>query len=123
MLVGVAELDDLAHVHHRDPRGEDLHDAEVVADEQAGEALLALELLEQVEHLGLHRDVERRGRLVGHEQVGLEGEGAGDADALALTTGELVGVAVPEAALQVHAVEQSLDLACSAPCPCSLRCR
>ena len=34
------------------------------------EALLALELLEQVEHLGLHGDVERRGRLVGHQQLG-----------------------------------------------------
>ena len=91
--------------------GEDLHDAEVVADEQAGEALLALQLLEQVEHLGLHRHVERGRGLVGDQQVGLEREGAGDADALALTAGELVRVAVPEAALQVDAVEQLLDLA------------
>ena len=76
------------------------------------EALLALQLLEQVEHLGLDRDVERRGRLVGDEQLGLERERAGDADALTLTTGELVRVAVAEAARQVHLVEQLLDLAC-----------
>ena len=73
----LAELDDLAHVHHRDPGGEDLDDPEVVADEQAGEALLALQLLEQVEHLGLHRHVERRGRLVGDEQVGLRARARG----------------------------------------------
>jgi hypothetical protein len=35
-------------------------------------------------HLRLHADVERRHRLVGDEQLGLERDRAGDADALAL---------------------------------------
>src|SRR5437660_5276148 len=33
--------------------------------------------LEEVDHAGLDGDVERRDRLVEHQQVGVEGEGAG----------------------------------------------
>ena len=43
-----------------------------------------LQVQQQVDDLGLDRDVERRDRLVGDEQLGLDGERAGDADALAL---------------------------------------
>src|SRR5206468_5337961 len=92
-----------------DARGQELHDPEVVADEQAGEAVLALQLLEEVEDLCLHRHVEGRGGFVGHEQPRLESEGPGDAHALALTAGQLVRVAVPEAPLEMDAVEQTLD--------------
>ena len=52
------------------------------------------DLVEQLEHLRLHRHVERRHRLVGDQQLGLHGERAGDADALALAAGELVRIAV-----------------------------
>ena len=46
--------------------------------------------LEQVHDAGLDRHVERGDRLVEHDQLGLERERAGDADALALAAGELV---------------------------------
>src|SRR6185503_12599981 len=48
---------------------------------------------EQVEHLRLHRDVERRHRLVADQQLRAERERARDADALALAAREAVGVA------------------------------
>ena len=78
------ELDDAAIGHHRDPIGHVVHHGEIVRDEQEGQPALGLEILEQVEDLGLDRDVERRDRLVADDQVGIEREGAGDADALAL---------------------------------------
>ena len=62
-----------------------------------GEAELVLQVLEQVDDAGLDRDVERRHRLVEHEQLRVERERAGDADALALAAGELVRVAVARA--------------------------
>ena len=49
---------------------------------------VALQVVEQVEDLGLHRHVEGRDRLVADEEVGLEHEGPGDADPLALAAGE-----------------------------------
>ena len=76
-------------------RSRDLADhREVVRDEDVGEVELALEVLEQVEDLRLHRDVERRHRLVADDQLRLQRERARDADPLALAAGELVRVAV-----------------------------
>jgi hypothetical protein len=49
---------------------------------------------QQVDDLGLDRHVERADRLVAHDELGLHREGARDADALPLATGELVRVAV-----------------------------
>jgi hypothetical protein len=66
---------------------------EVVADEQVGEAELLAQVHEQVQHLRLDRDVERRHRLVADDESGLHRQSAGDADALALAAGELVRVA------------------------------
>ena len=58
--------------------------AEVVGDEDHREAVRLLEVLEQVQHLGLHADVERRHRLVADDQGRVEHERPGDRDALAL---------------------------------------
>ena len=105
-LVGGAELDDLAEVHDRDPVGDVAHDAEVVRDEDVGEVELVLQVVEQVEHLRLDRDVERRDRLVGDDQLRVQRERAGDADALALAAGELVRVAVHVIGRQADELEQ-----------------
>ena len=53
---------------------------------------LALQVAQELEDLGLHRDVQRRRRLVGDDQVGLGGDGAGDEDALGHAAGDLVRV-------------------------------
>ena len=53
------ELDDLAEIHHRHAVGDVLDDREVVRDEQVGEPAIALQILQQVDDLRLHRDVER----------------------------------------------------------------
>ena len=67
---------------------------QVVGDEQVGQVELGLQVLHQVDDLGPDRHVEGRDRLVGDDEVGLDRQGAGDADALALAAGELVRVAV-----------------------------
>ena len=67
-------LDDPARVHHRDLVGAAGDDAEVVGDEDHRHEPLALLLLEQVEDLGLHGDVERGGGLVGEQQLRAAGE-------------------------------------------------
>ena len=60
------------------------HHREVVGDEQEGDVELALQVLEQVDHLRLDRHVERGDGLVGHQQLRVQRERPGDADALAL---------------------------------------
>ena len=51
-----------------------------------------LEVAEELQDLRLHRHVERRGRLVGDEEVGLVGERHGDHHPLALAAGKLVRI-------------------------------
>ena len=94
---GRALLDDPARVHDRQAvRDLDEH-REVVGDEQHREPQLALEVLQQLEDLGLDHDVEGGGRLVGDDQVGAARERHRDHDALLLAARELVRV-VPQPA-------------------------
>ena len=78
----IADLHDPAEVHDRDPVGQVADDAEVVRDEQVARLAPDLELGQQVEDGGLDRDVERAGRLVGHDDPRVAGERPGDRDAL-----------------------------------------
>jgi hypothetical protein len=55
-----------------------------MADEHHGEAETLLQLGQEVEHLGLHRHVERGHRLVRHDEARIGRERARDRDALAL---------------------------------------
>ena len=68
------------------------HDVEVVGDEQHRHAEPGLQVLEQLEDLRLHGDVERGRRLVGDQEIGSIGERHGDHHALALPAGELVRI-------------------------------
>ncbi len=86
-------------------------DVEVVSDEDVREPELLLQVLEQVQDLGLHRDVERRYRLVAEDELGVDGERAGNADALALPTGELVREAVVVLGVEADDLEELLHAA------------
>ena len=55
-------------------------------------AELRLQVLQQLQDLRLHGDVERGRRLVGDEQVGAVGERHGDHHALALAARELMRI-------------------------------
>ena len=70
-----------------------------------------LQVLEQVEDLRLHRDVERRDRLVADDQLRVDRERARDADALALAAGELVREAVVVLGVEADDLEQLLHAA------------
>ncbi len=66
-----------------------------------------LQLGEQVEDAGLHRDVERRGGLVADHERRLAGEGAGDGDALLLAARQLAGRCREVLRLDPHAAASS----------------
>ena len=73
------------------------HHAEVVGDEQHAGAAPLLQLADQPQDLRLGGHVERRGRLVGDQQRGIEHQGGGDHDALALAARHLVRIDVDQA--------------------------
>ena len=89
MWVGVdlfdgAFFDDFAEVHDGDAVADVADHAEVVGDEEVGEVVFVLQVLQEVDDLGLDGDVEGGDWLVGDDEGGVEGEGARDADALTL---------------------------------------
>src|SRR5262249_39545524 len=79
------------------------------SDEDVGQAEALPQLAEQREHARLHRHVERRGRLVEHDDVGLAGKRPRQRGALALPTGQRVRIAVDRVARQVDQLEQAPD--------------
>ena len=92
--LGGAHLHVAAQVHHHHPVGDVAHHPQIVGDEQHRQLQLPLELGKQIDDLGLDGYVQGGYRLVRHNKGGVEGEGPGNADALALAAGELTGKAL-----------------------------
>ena len=82
---GCGNFDDLTEVHYGNAVGDVFDDAEVVGDEQVGEVEGFLEVFEEVDDLSLYGYVEGGDGFVGNDEFGVECEGAGNADALALS--------------------------------------
>ncbi len=89
---GFAGFYDLAAEHDGDAIAEAADDAEIVRDEDERHVELGAETAEFAEDLGLDRDIQRGGGLVGDEQAGTAGEGHGDHGALLHAATELVRV-------------------------------
>ena len=121
-LVGRRHLDDHAQVHDGDAVGDVPDDGEVVRDEQIRQVELRLQLLEQVDDLRLDRDVERGDRLVGDDEVRVERERAGEADALALPARELVRVARGRVRREADDLEQLAHTRRRPACRCARPC-
>ena len=97
-------------MEHADAVGDVLDHRQVVGDEQIGRARLLLDVLHQVDDLRLNRHVQRRDALVGDDELRVHDKGAGNADALTLAAGELVGVALGVFRCKAHLRQNLLYL-------------
>src|SRR5690606_13894581 len=88
----------LAMAHYHDAVGDLGHHAEIVSDENHPYAHARLDVLDHGQDLGLSRDIERRGRFVGNEYVGLHRQRHGNHHALALAARQLERVGVDDLA-------------------------
>ncbi len=102
-------LDHLALIEQRHPVADLGDDAEIVGDEDESGAVALLHAADEPQDLLLHGDVERRRRLVGHDELGLEREGGGDQHALAHASREFVrkGAHRPLRVPDLHLVEKT----------------
>jgi hypothetical protein len=66
----VEDLDEPAILHDGHALAQMRHAREIMADQDGGEAMGAAQPVQQIEDLGLDRDVERRGRLVEERMPG-----------------------------------------------------
>lgn len=96
-LLDAAVLDRPPAVHHEHVVGHLADHAQVVRDHDDRRVELGLEVGQQVQDLRLHRDVQRRRRLVGDQQVRVVDQRHRDHRPLAHAAGELVRVLVEAA--------------------------
>ena len=99
-LSGRPLFDDQPLLHDKDPVGDAPDDPEVMGNEQKPHPHLILQVFQQVENLRLDGHVERRGRLIRDQDVGLVGQRHRDHHALPLPAGKLVRIGA-HAALRV----------------------
>lgn len=74
-------------------------------DDYVGEAALLLHVEQEIHELGLHGDIEGRDRFVQHHQLGLQDDGPGQGDPLALPAAELVGIEIGTGGRQADVAE------------------
>src|SRR5258707_4797547 len=109
----IAELDELARIHDGDVVAEPPNDAEIVADEQKADALVAPEARQQAQDLCLDRDVERSRRLVEDQERRFTGERSGDQRALLHSARQLVRVGTGDlgGTIDPHLLQRGLGAA------------
>jgi hypothetical protein len=95
-----------AQIHHHDAAADVLDNGQIVGHKQIGHGALALEVLQQIDDLGLHGNVQRADRFVANDQLWFHGQGAGNADALALAATEFVRVTVRLRGVQAGVAEK-----------------
>ena len=100
------QLHDFAQIHDGDPVGDVFDDGEIVRDEKVTEAHVALEVHEEIEDLALHTNIKCGDGFVADDEPGLKGDGAGDADALALAAGKFERITVAGSRRQADFFEE-----------------
>src|SRR5215469_8347359 len=75
-------FDNFTQVHYRDPVGYVPYDRQIVRNKEIGQAQALLKLDQQVQDLGLYRDVEGRHGFVADDEPRLERQCTGDSNAL-----------------------------------------
>ena len=91
LLLG-ARLHQIAQVQHADAVGDVLDHAQIVGDKEIGAAALLLDVLHEVDHLGLNGHVQRGDALVRDDELRVHDQRPGDAHTLPLSAGKLVGI-------------------------------
>ena len=102
----LAGFDDFSLIHDCDTVGDVVDDAEIVRNEDHGEAEVFLERFDEIEDLRLDGDIERGDGFIRDDELGLRCEGTGDGDALALAAGEFVGIFPHDACIKADGGHQ-----------------
>src|ERR1700675_3327718 len=108
-LAGWRGLDDAPEIHDGNALADMLDHRQIMGNKEISEPEFLLQVLQQIDDLGLDRNIQRRHRLIADDQFGLDRERACDADALALTAGEFVRMAADMIRLQADGLEQIHD--------------
>src|SRR6516165_11296328 len=99
-LAALGRLDNAAEIHDSHAAADVLDHRQVMGDEKKGKGELLLQVFQEIDHLGLDRNVKRRNRLVANDQLRLDRQRPRNPDSLTLATGEFVWIAARMIRLQ-----------------------
>src|SRR3954469_2784896 len=105
-LLGLTRLDNFTSAHHGYTCREISDNRHRMGNEEVGEPELALQLREQVNNLRTYTHVESGYRFVEDQKARLERKRSGNADALALSSRELMRITVQRRLLQPYCTQQ-----------------
>jgi len=80
--------------HHRHPVADIFYHPQIMGDKEHRQTVATSYMSQQVQYLGLHRDVQGADRLIAYQQLGRCDQCPGDADALTLAAGKFKRSAV-----------------------------
>ena len=100
---------DVPIIHHGHHVGHELHHRQIVADKNIGQLAPFLQVFEQVEDLGLDRNIKGRYRFVTNQKFWFGCKCPGNTNPLPLATRESVRVAPQVLYLEPHDLHQVLD--------------
>ena len=98
--IPIRQLDNNPQIHDRNPVADMPDHRQVVRDKEIRQVQFLLQVFQQVDHLRLDRDVERRNRLVADYQLRLQRQRARHADPLPLTAGKFMRITVHKRGVQ-----------------------
>ena len=101
-LVGLADFYHGPQIHDHDPIRYIPDHGQVMGDEQQADPQRIPEFTQQIDHLGLNRDVQSRYGFIADHELRFQNQGPGDTDTLALATGKFMAVARHVIGLQTH---------------------
>src|SRR5580692_3136417 len=78
-------------------------------DKQVGQAEIPLQLCQQVDDLRAHAHIESGYGLIAHDEFRTQGQGSCNADALALSAGELMRVTGASRFIEAHGAQKFRD--------------
>ena len=93
-IMGQSRFYHAAQVHHTDAVAHVADNTQIMGDKKIGKFEFALQLFKQIKNLSLYRDIQRGSRFVKDQQLGVQNQSPGQGDALALSAGKLMGVAI-----------------------------
>ena len=109
-LFGGSRLQHPSQMQHANPVGDVFDHGQVVGDEQVRRSRFLLDVLHQVDHLGLDGNVQSGNAFIGDDQFRVHDKGPCDADTLPLSAGELVRIPVVMLRRQSYLGQDGVDV-------------
>ena len=102
----IGYLDDFPQIHDCNPVGDVFNNRKVMGNEKIGQSESGLQILEQVDNLGLNGHIKRGNRLVADNNFWIDCKSPCDPYTLALPPGKLMRIAVEIVSAQTDNIEQ-----------------